>query len=54
MKLQVVSSVNHKAYFTGSAEECQQWLADYGLGATQFDVLPFDPTREQGDISETY
>lgn len=54
MKFQVVSWVNHKSFFTGTDEECQQWLSDYGLGISQFDVLPFDSKREIGDISETY
>lgn len=54
MKFQVVSAITHKAYFTGTSDECQKWLSDYGLGASQFMVLPFDPSREIGDIGETY
>jgi hypothetical protein len=54
MKMQVVSIGTRKAYFTGTGEECQQWIADYGLGGSQFDMLPYDPTREMGDIMETY
>lgn len=54
MKFQVVSSITHKAYFTGTGEECQDWIANYGLGASQFTVLHFDSKREIGDIIDTY
>lgn len=54
MQNQVVSIGTRNAYFTGTHEECQQWIADYGLGGSQFDIFPYDPTREIGDISETY
>lgn len=54
MKFQVVSTMTRKCYFTGTSDECAQWIADYGLGNSQFEVLPFDGEREYGDIIDTY
>lgn len=54
IKFQVVNTITHKALFTGTGDECQNWIADYGLGNSQFTVLPFDGEREYMDIIDTY
>lgn len=54
MKFQVVSIVNRRFYCTGTDEECQEWLKSYGGGWSQFEILPFDSQRKEGDIADTY
>lgn len=54
MKFQVVHRYTGRHLFSGSAEECQQWIADYGLGVSVFDVLPFRESRDCMDIIDTY
>lgn len=53
-KFQVVSIATYKAFFTGSFDECTEWINDYGLGNSQFQILPYFSGREYGDITETY
>lgn len=54
-KIQVVSWVNHRAYFTGTEDECIEWLVNYGLGSSQFELMQYDSTRiVSDDICETY
>ena len=54
IKFQVVSDITNNCYFTGTNDECQEWIENYGLGNTQFEILPFDGCREYGDLGETY
>lgn len=52
MKYQVVHLVYKTVFFTGSMEACQSWLADYGLGWAQFEILSYDSSRIESDSGD--
>lgn len=54
MKKQVVSFLTHLAYFTGTQEECEQWIKDYVPTAFEFVVLEYNSGRKLGDINKFY
>ena len=53
---QVVSNISKKSYFSGSEEDCNKYMSNYGLtygeGMKEFQILPFEPKRKNGDFGE--